>query len=341
MLVINITWESFLFCFVFFIYRFCLSWPISSESESWGWCTLWGPGNICFLRERNGMKEKVLLQRFWWKSSLRNYPFRWQDYCQACYPCPSWRQWEGTHLWASQLGRELCTVFQLWFMFQQVASFSTYTRGMIIQMVGQVSLNFTLLEFPRVVNRNIWKGNTCFGQFPPPNQIFTDGERDHLVLPYSWTLRTVCSVTFVWNCKEIKLRTVALYMPTVCLPDRTWVGLLWDLFWTRPRCHSNPGQLRSVSGRVLVDQFSENLPSSTCDWIPHPPPWMCYRPCHQPLPALCKIPVELFHQEPPAQNSLCASFTGGGPNLSTGEPHIQQVSESRFLDDTQVELHTG
>ena len=34
-------------------------------------------------------------------------------------------------------------------------------------MVGQVSLNFTLLEFPRVVNRNIWKGNSCFGQFSP------------------------------------------------------------------------------------------------------------------------------------------------------------------------------
>ena len=175
----------------------------------------------------------------------------------------------------------------------------------------------------------------------PPNQIFTDGEHDHLVLPYSWTSRTVCSVTFVWNCKEIKLRTVVLYILTVCLPDRTWVGLLWDLFWTGPRCHSDPGQLRSVSGGVLVDEFSENLPSSTCDWIPHPPPWMCYRPCHQPLPALCKIPVELFHQEPPAQNSLCASFTGDGPGLSPGEPHIQQVSENRFLDDTQVELHTG
>ena len=52
-------------------------------------------------------------------------------------------------------------------MFQQVASFSTYTGGRIIQMVGQVSLNFTMLEFPRVVNRNIWKENSSLGQFVP------------------------------------------------------------------------------------------------------------------------------------------------------------------------------
>ena len=75
---------------------------------------------------------------------------------------------------------------------------------------------------------------------------------------------------------------------------------------------------------------------------------MCYNPRYQPPPALCKIPVELFQQEPPAQNSLCASSTGDGPNFSNGEPHgsgllyhIQQVSESKFLDDTQVEPHTG
>ena len=58
-------------------------------------------------------------------------------------------------------------MFSLWLTFQQVASFSTYTGGRIIQMVGQVSLNFTMLQFPRVVNRNIWKENSCFGQFSP------------------------------------------------------------------------------------------------------------------------------------------------------------------------------
>ena len=341
MLVINITWESFSFCFVFFIYRFCLSWPISSESESWGWCTLWGPGNICFLRERSGMKEKALLQRFWWKSSLRNYPFRWQDYCQACYPCPSWRQSGRAHISEPHTWAESCAQCSRCDSYFSKWPLSPLTLGEGHSDGGTGQFEFYLARISQSSEQKHLERKQLFWTIFPPNQIFTDGEHDHLVLPYSWTSRTVCSVTFVWNCKEIKLRTVVLYIPTVCLPDRTWVGLLWDLFWTGPRFHSDPGQLRSVSGGVPVDEFSENLPSSTCDWIPHPPPWMCYRPCHQPLPALCKIPVELFHQEPPAQNSLCASFTGGGPGLSPGEPHIQQVSESRFLDDTQVELHTG
>lgn len=264
----------------------------------WGWCMLWGPGNMCFLRERNGMKEKALLQRFWWKSSLRNYPFRWQDYCQACYPCPRWRQSGRAHIselhtWAERCTQEKSSVLAV----AHVSASGLFLHlhwGKDHSDGGTGQSEFYHATISQGGEQKHLERKQLFWAIFPPNQIFTDGEHDHLVPPYSWTLRTVCSVTFVWNCKEIKLRTVMLYILTVCLPDWTWVGLLWDLFWTRPRCHSDPGLLRSVSGRVLMGQFSENVPPSTCDWIPHPPPWMCYRPRYQPLPALCKIPVELF-----------------------------------------------
>lgn len=56
-----------------------------------------------------------------------------------------------------------------------------------------------------------------------------------------------------------------LYILTVCLLNEPELGPLRPLLNQAQMPLSDPGLLISVPGRVLVGQFSENLPPSTCD----------------------------------------------------------------------------